>query len=72
MSTPRVAITGIGAVTPFGIGRERFWACLSRGCSGTRAITEFDASAFPCQVAAPVPPVSVDDVPDVSARAGAE
>jgi 3-oxoacyl-[acyl-carrier-protein] synthase II len=72
VSTPRVAITGIGAVTPFGIGRERFWACLSRGCSGTRAITEFDASAFPCQVAAPVPPVSVDDVPDVSARAGAE
>ena len=66
----RVAITGIGAVTPFGIGRERFWTCVSRGCSGTRVITEFDASAFACQVAAPVPPVTIDDIPEVTARAG--
>ena len=44
--TPRVAITGIGVVSPFGVGRERFWECVSRGCSGTRAITDFDASAL--------------------------
>ena len=67
-----VAITGVGAVTPFGIGRERFWACVSRGCSATRAITEFDATPFPCQVAAPVPSISVDDIPGIAARAGAE
>jgi 3-oxoacyl-[acyl-carrier-protein] synthase II len=71
LSSPRVAITGIGAVTPFGIGRERFWTCVSRGCSGTRAITEFDATPFTCQVAAPVPPVGVEDLPEVTARAGA-
>ena len=50
---PRVVITGIGAVTPFGVGRERFWDHVSRGCSGTRAITDFDATEFSCRVAAP-------------------
>src|SRR6187399_627938 len=60
---PRVAITGIGVVSPFGVGRERFWEHISRGCSGTRAITDFDASAFGCQVAAPVSHVTIDDVP---------
>jgi len=56
-----VVITGIGAVSPFGVGRERFWDHISHGCSGTRAITQFDASSYPCQVAAWVPPVSIDD-----------
>jgi 3-oxoacyl-[acyl-carrier-protein] synthase II len=60
---PRVVITGVGAVSPFGVGRERFWDHISRGCSGTRAITEFDASDFACRVAAPVPAVTIDDVP---------
>ena len=53
-------------VSPFGVGRERFWQHARRGCSGTRAITEFDASAFPCQVAAPVPAVTMDDAPVVA------
>jgi 3-oxoacyl-[acyl-carrier-protein] synthase II len=61
----RIVITGIGAVTPFGVGRERFWECLSRGCSGTRAITDFDASEFACRVAAPLPSLSIDDVPEI-------
>jgi 3-oxoacyl-[acyl-carrier-protein] synthase II len=60
---PRVAITGIGVVSPFGVGRERFWECVSRGCSGARAITDFDANGFSCRVAAPVTGVSIDDVP---------
>jgi 3-oxoacyl-[acyl-carrier-protein] synthase II len=60
---PRVVITGIGVVSPFGVGRERFWECVRRGCSGTRAITEFDAGSFSCRVAAPVVGVSLDDVP---------
>src|SRR3989441_3399699 len=60
---PRVVITGIGVVSPFGVGRERFWEHVSRGCSGTRTITDFDASDFPCRVAAPVTPVTVNDVP---------
>ena len=61
--SPRIVISGIGVVSPFGVGRERFWDHVSRGCSATRAITEFDASEFACQVAAPVAGVTVDDVP---------
>src|SRR3954468_3215299 len=60
---PRVVISGIGVVSPFGVGRERFWQHVSRGCSGTRAITEFDASEFACRVAAPVSGGTIDDVP---------
>ena len=62
-STSRVVITGIGAVSPFGVGRERFWDHVSRGCSGTRTITDFDATEFACRVAAPVSSVTIDDVP---------
>jgi 3-oxoacyl-[acyl-carrier-protein] synthase II len=61
--SPRIVITGIGVVSPFGVGRERFWDHVTAGCSGTRAITEFDASEFACRVAAPVTGVTVEDVP---------
>jgi 3-oxoacyl-[acyl-carrier-protein] synthase II len=60
---PRIVISGIGVVSPFGVGRERFWQSVSRGCSGTRAITEFDASELACRVAAPVTGVTVADLP---------
>jgi len=60
---PRVVISGIGVVSPFGVGRERFWCNISRGMSGTKAITQFDVSSYPCRVAAWVPPVSIDDAP---------
>jgi 3-oxoacyl-[acyl-carrier-protein] synthase II len=63
--TPRVAVTGIGVVSPFGVGRELYWTSVSQGRSGTRAITEFDVSALPCKVAAPVPPVTIADAPPV-------
>ncbi|MGE0040236.1 MAG: beta-ketoacyl synthase [Vicinamibacterales bacterium] len=56
-----IAITGIGVVSTFGVGRERFWDAVRAGESGTRAITEFDASSYPCQVAAAAPPVDVAD-----------
>ena len=59
----RIVITGIGAVSPFGVGRERFWDHVRRGCSGTRAITGFDAADLGCRVAAAVPPVTIADVP---------
>ncbi len=63
MALPRVVISGIGVVSTFGVGRERFWEHVSTGQSGTKAITQFDASTYPCQVAAWVPPVSADDAP---------
>ena len=70
MPSPRVAITGIGVVSPFGVGREHYWEQVKRGCSATRAITEFDASGFSCAVAAPVPRVSIDDAVVIGRRAG--
>jgi len=62
---PRIVITGIGVVSPFGVGRERFWSAVRGGCSGTRAITEFDASDLGCGVAAPVGQVTLDDLPPI-------
>ncbi len=58
---PAVVISGIGIVSPFGVGREQFWSRISHGCSGTRRITQFDVSSYSCQVAAWVPPVSIED-----------
>jgi 3-oxoacyl-[acyl-carrier-protein] synthase II len=66
----RIAITGIGVVSPFGVGRERFWRHITAGCSGTRVIDEFDVSSFPCQVAAPLPPLSIDEAAVVDGPAG--
>jgi 3-oxoacyl-[acyl-carrier-protein] synthase II len=62
---PRVVISGIGVVSPFGAGRERFWDHVRRGCSGTRAIEAFDASGFASRVAAPVDGITLDDLPSL-------
>lgn len=51
----RVVITGLGCVTPLGIGRKAFWDGLLAGKSGVRRIQSFDASGFPVQIAAEVP-----------------
>jgi 3-oxoacyl-[acyl-carrier-protein] synthase II len=58
-----VAITGIGAVTPIGHGAEGLWEGVRRGCSAVRAITRFDASTLPSQMAAEVEfdPLSILD-----------
>ncbi len=50
----RVVITGMGVVSPIGIGVDAFWTALSRGQSGVRRITRFDPSAFPSQIAGEV------------------
>ncbi|MDQ6676128.1 MAG: beta-ketoacyl-[acyl-carrier-protein] synthase family protein, partial [Acidobacteriota bacterium] len=50
----RVVVTGIGAVSPNGIGRENFWEATKRGKSGVRRITRFDPSQHSVQVAGEV------------------
>src|SRR5579883_3099255 len=50
----RVVITGIGAVSPNGIGREAFWDATKNGLSGVRRISRFDPSHLPVQVAGEV------------------
>ena len=42
----RVVVTGIGAVSPNGIGREAFWEATRSGISGVKRISRFDASQF--------------------------
>src|SRR5215475_2609546 len=50
----RVVVTGIGAVSPNGVGREVFWEATRNGVSGVRNITRFDASGYAVQVAGEV------------------
>jgi 3-oxoacyl-[acyl-carrier-protein] synthase II len=47
----RVVVTGIGAVSPNGLGREAFWAASWQGKSGVRRIQRFDPSSLPVQIA---------------------
>ena len=51
----RVVVTGIGAVTPLGIGKETYWEGLANGRSGVRRITRFDPSELTAQIAGEVP-----------------
>src|SRR5438067_12228972 len=54
-TTPRrVVITGMGCVTPIGIGREAFWNGLQNAESGVRRIESFDVSQSPVKIAAQV------------------
>jgi len=47
----RVVVTGIGAVSPNGIGREAFWSATKAGVSGVRRITRFDTTTMSAQIA---------------------
>jgi 3-oxoacyl-[acyl-carrier-protein] synthase II len=51
----RVVVTGMGLVTPLGIGLERVWGRLIAGESGVGAIQSFDVSDLPSRIAAQVP-----------------
>jgi 3-oxoacyl-[acyl-carrier-protein] synthase II len=51
----RVVVTGIGLVTPLGIGIERTWKALIEGQSGIRGIQSFDVSDLPAKIAGQVP-----------------
>ncbi|HOE13571.1 MAG TPA: beta-ketoacyl-ACP synthase II [Candidatus Saccharicenans sp.] len=50
----RVVITGIGLVTPLGVGIETNWAALLAGRSGIRTVTRFDLTGFPVRIAGEV------------------
>jgi 3-oxoacyl-[acyl-carrier-protein] synthase II len=69
---PRIVVTGIGAVSPNGIGREAFWQATRCGVSGVRRITRFDPSHLQVQIAGEVVGfdehswVNVKDRPHVS------
>lgn len=60
----RVVITGVGAVTPVGIGREEIWKNIKDGVCGIDRISRFDPSEFACQVAAEVKDFEPSDFMD--------
>ena len=69
MSKRRVVVTGLGAVTPIGIGVQTSWDNLVAGRSGVTQISRFDASNFPSTIAGEVKNFNVEDyLPSKDAR----
>jgi 3-oxoacyl-[acyl-carrier-protein] synthase II len=54
MSRRRVVVTGLGMVSPVGVGVEEGWTALVAGRSGIGPITQFDASTYPTRIAGEV------------------
>jgi 3-oxoacyl-[acyl-carrier-protein] synthase II len=64
----RVAITGIGAITPIGTGVEALWEGVRAGSSAVRTVTRFDSSHFSSRVAGEVEFDPLDHMPAKRAR----
>ena len=55
MNGKRVVVTGLGAITPIGTGKDDFWSALIAGKNGISKITRFDASDLSARIAGEVP-----------------
>jgi len=55
----RVVITGLGPVTPVGIGKNFFWQSLIQGKCGIGRISYFNTEEYPTKIAASVPPLKI-------------
>ena len=65
----RIVLTGLGVVSPIGIGKKVFREALLTGKSGTKRISSFEASTYPTQVAGEVRDFDpVDFIPHKEAR----
>ncbi len=60
----RVVITGLGAITPIGIGKDKYWNSLISGKSGIGQITRFDTSEFNSRIGAEVKDFEPSDYMD--------
>jgi 3-oxoacyl-[acyl-carrier-protein] synthase II len=61
MTKRRVVVTGIGMISPLGVGNEPTWEGLVAGRSGIGPITKFDASAYACRIAGEVKGFNAED-----------
>jgi 3-oxoacyl-[acyl-carrier-protein] synthase II len=61
MKTNRVVVTGMGVVTPIGIGLDEFWKGLKEGRSGVSKVTHFDPTEFRSHMAAEVKNFNAED-----------
>ena len=50
----KVVVTGLGVVSPVGIGKEKFWSALRAGKNGIGRITRFDDETISAQIAGEV------------------
>ena len=55
MTIPRVVITGLGVVSPNGMGKEDFCRAILAGKSGVKRISRFDPSELPVHIAGEIP-----------------
>ena len=56
----RVVVTGLGMVTPLGVGVDHNWSQITNGKSGITRINGFDVSDITCRIAGQVPPAGVE------------
>ncbi|GAC1446443.1 MAG: beta-ketoacyl-[acyl-carrier-protein] synthase family protein [Pyrinomonadaceae bacterium] len=63
----RIAVTGLGVVSPLGCTLEKYWRNLASGVSGVGRISHFDASTFPVQIAAEVRDFDLSEYTDAQA-----
>ncbi len=63
---PRVVVTGMGVVSPNGMGKEAFCRAILAGKSGVKRISRFDSSSLPVQIAGEIP--EFDELAWVDAR----
>jgi 3-oxoacyl-[acyl-carrier-protein] synthase II len=66
MKIPRVVITGLGVISPNGIGKEAFCRAILAGKSGVKRISRFDPSDLPVHIAGEIP--EFDELAWVDAR----
>src|SRR5215213_1805676 len=57
----KIVITGIGVISPIGVGAKAFWENLLAGKVGVRRISLYDPAGFPCQIAGEVPAYKIGD-----------
>ncbi len=66
---PRVVVTGVGLISPVGVGTEKCWQALQEARNGIGPITQFDASDYACQIAGEVSDFDAKDyIPPKDAR----
>ncbi|HSW01478.1 MAG TPA: beta-ketoacyl-[acyl-carrier-protein] synthase family protein [Sedimentisphaerales bacterium] len=61
MTSARVVITGLGAVSPLGLTVDEMWAGLTAGRCGIARIQAFDPTGLPCELGGEVPPYRIQD-----------
>src|SRR6218665_871932 len=53
-SAPRVVITGVGVISPIGIGKDKFWTSLIEGRSGIGTLRSVPSDSLPSKLAAEI------------------